>query len=90
MILGVHQLERQYLVSDTRLTEGQFPDGTNLYSYDFLKFFPFNERLGFLGRKSGILSNRSVYFQVRTDHYIFLPIFLVLQTLGNEQPYASL
>jgi len=46
MILGVHLLERLYLVSDTRLTESQLPDGSGIYSDDFLKFFPFNERIG--------------------------------------------
>lgn len=54
MILGVHLLERLYLVSDTRLTEGQLPDGTKVYSDDFIKFFPFNERIGVVAAGSAL------------------------------------
>lgn len=54
MILGVHLLERLYLVSDTRLTEGQHPDGSSVFTDDFLKFFPFNERIGVVAAGSAL------------------------------------
>lgn len=54
MILGIHLLERLYLVSDTRLTEGTLPDGSYIYSDDFLKFFPFNKRVGVVAAGSAL------------------------------------